>query len=293
MKIRTIEEFITALKVLHASLKEPDDIINLWFRGESQNDILTPLMPKAYRLYNDPNEEEVYNQTKSIEGNFKAEFGRYSLPYLSSKGIPINNWNEYMLMQHYGLKTRLLDWSESALIALFFATENLSDNDGRVWIMNPHKLNKYTTDKIHPNNEGFDLILTPTEGEKTSLFDESKKWHINELLRMYLEMDFNLNKTKTHFYPLAILPPLLDERMSMQNSCFTIFGNVVNGLLKIRGNEEFLDYLIIDKNFKRTIKEELRWLGISQRNIFPGLEGISKSIGDKYNMDHLILKRTI
>ena len=44
-----------------------------------------------------------------------------------SEALPPNNWDLYFLMQHYGAPTRLLDWTESALIALYFAVR---DNPG-------------------------------------------------------------------------------------------------------------------------------------------------------------------
>jgi hypothetical protein len=292
-KIKSVEDFITEIKKILNRLKKSDEIHNLWFRGEPSTDILTPLIPKAYRIYNDPNYKETYSQAKHIERNMRTEFTQKSFPYLHSNSIPRDDWSIYYLMQHYGLKTRLLDWTESALIALFFAIEDLSDFDGRVWILNPFKLNKFSSSFIHPNGLGANHVVSPISNGKKSLFNDEKKWDLNELARIYLDMEFDsLNlKKNTKFYPYSIIPSYLDERMSMQLSCFTIFGNEVNGLLSIENHLDFLDYLVIDRYDKRNIKEELHWLGITHRNIYPDLQGLSKSINDKFDIDHIILKR--
>jgi hypothetical protein len=292
-KISSVSEFTSSIKDKIQSLFGPDEHLNIWFRGEPITESnLTPLIPKGYRMYNDPI-IEAFTNTKALEGNLRAEFERQSLPYFFSKGIPANKWNIYFMMVHYGLRTRLLDWTQSALTALYFSIEDLSiKEDSKIWLLNPHRLNKYTTSKLHNNNSGFSAILIPRETKEQDLFVEGHKINPEELSRIYLDLDFNKTNEDTEFYPLAILPTFLDERMSMQQSCFTIFGNVVDGFFEIDEDirKSFLDFILIDKTEKRKLKEELQWLGITQRSIYPDLEGISKSIDYKYNNDH-VLKR--
>src|SRR5690606_6691966 len=95
---------------------------------------------------------------------------------------------------------------------------------------------------------------------------------LDELHRRYLQMDFSKDESNisNKFYPLAILPYLFDERMKTQQACFTIFGNEMNGLLDSPDKDSFLSSVIIEGKDKKNMLEELRWLGITEQNIYPG-----------------------
>jgi len=292
-KIKSVSEYIEQLKNIFGRLKGADDLLSFWFRGEVKKDKSpTHLVPNAYRDYGGPLIEDklkrhVYSNAKAIESNLKALFHMEAAPYLSNLKIEKNSWNEYYLMQHYGLKTRLLDWTTNALIALFNAVYDSKSEDGIIWVLNPHLLNKFTIHKIC--NISTTVIYTPASDNKKRnplLNSDDGKLNLDELYRRYLQLDFDdSTNIPIEYFPLALYPPLLDERMSLQSACFTIFGNQVNGLYEINSKHKFLDKVIIDANSKSEIKEELRWLGISQKNMLPGLDGVCKSIKDFYESD--------
>lgn len=287
--IKSVSEFIDQVKDKRKKLKQSkSEISATWFRGESSV-YERPLVPKAYRkdggLWDfEDIKESVYKNAKAVENNLIGTFSRYSMTYFNKNNIENNEWNNYFLMQHYGLRTRLLDWTESALIALYFSVSSRNGkNDAVVWILSPHNLNEYHTKLFL--SKGSLIVYFPQSIEKKSLFDQ-EKLNYDELMRRYLKRDFkdDVDEPSNKYYPLAIYPYLLDDRMAAQKSCFTIFGNEVNGLMESKGQENFLDRVQIDRLSKKNIKDELEWLGITEQTIYPDLSGTCKWIEDKYTL---------
>lgn len=290
-KIKNVSQFIERIIELTIDANNNPNL-TFWFRGESNSEFKTPLVPNAYRVlsetFNDEDDKRFFSKhIKSIESNVDAEYYRKSFRYLKDHKVKNNFVNRYFLMQHYGIQTRLLDWSENALISLYFAVSTNYLNDGRIWILNPFELNNITFQKVL-NSEKECKIIPALIGnyKKRKLIDRNEKFRIREVSRRYLSMDFSNDEFQEKSYlPLAIYPPYLENRLQFQSSCFTIFGNEINGLMKIN-DSKILSDLIIDKDYKKRILRELETLGISENSIYPGLDGLGKSLKNKYSREY-------
>lgn len=125
----------------------------LWYRGHG--DKSWELVPKIQRGFSGE-DEALFRRERSYTNDFQA---RAKMFYHAAP--PLDDFCSWLtLMQHYGLPTRLLDWSRSPLIALFFALSepDTKDKDACIWILNPGRLN--ASQKIERDSQ---------VGSKTSL----------------------------------------------------------------------------------------------------------------------------
>jgi len=291
-KIKSVAEFVEAI-IAETSKLDNDDYQIFWFRGEGSINWKTSLVPNSYRTnvgaFKGKIDDSFYSKNiKHIETNTNADFKIRAQRYISSKGIENSYWNRYILMQHYGINTRLLDWTENAILALFFAISDKStfQDDSKVWILLPTILNDFTIKRIINTDKSCAIIPTCNDSyTKQKLQPKKGVLILGELTRRYLVMDFEnaSNTIPSIYYPLAILPIYLDERMNAQKTCFTIFGDRLNGLLSNDDNSKFLSSITIEGGeSKLKMLKELQLLGIDFESIYPDLNGIGQSISEKY-----------
>ena len=182
---RTVKKIGDLLRVLNEQL---DDDSHIWFRGQSNSS--WPLVPGLGRSASEP----------AAEMALIKRFKQNAVPHLSSK--PASEWEWLFLMQHYRLKTRLLDWSESPLASLFFAASSQSSDDAALWCLDPVALNK------HANINFAHSLEIPA-------FDH------DEILKNYLPSTI-ARETTSDLPPIAAIAARNSPRIAAQLGTFTI-----------------------------------------------------------------------
>jgi hypothetical protein len=151
-EITTIEEYLRLISDNTQRNIHNGNLLEFVFRGQAAD---YPLIPKICRL-------KAKGDIASVERTLLTEFKR-SIPLLIQQQSFLSDWDYLTLGQHFGLPTRLLDWSTNALTALWFAVSGHYQEwlpagaYAVVWILMPEEenfdLNPETT---HP----FDITET-------------------------------------------------------------------------------------------------------------------------------------
>lgn len=237
------------------------------YRGVSDKDF--DLVPKLNRICaHDLKLEE------SLLRNFKkygyADLGNYH-----------SFWQTVALGQHHGLPTRLLDWTYSPLVAAHFATENTDeyDKDGAITCLDFGKLNKQLPAAL-----------------RDVLKEAGSKNFTIEMLEKTVE-DFNALKAQSD-KPFALFfePASISDRIVNQYALFSVVSDSSVLLSEILKDYDDLWFkIIIPKDVKLELRDKLDYINISERLIYPGLDGICKwitrrysDLGPKYNAEHYL-----
>ena len=235
--------------VLNSALKKES---TFWFRGNA--DLTNRLTPSALR---DPKPSK-----RSRALNLLGDFKRFGELKLQKPPSADEEFKWVQLAQHYGLPTRLLDWTKNAAIALYFACEKEPEKDGAVFILNPVDLNR----EADPKDA---RIFDPNIDKKT----------INKYLKLDGNRDENGLKT------IAINPTWNSERSMLQQGVFTLHGSRAFTLTNKQASS--LVYVRIEKDYKQDLLDELERIGINEMSIFPEAEHMCRYLTWR---DKLILR---
>ena len=261
-EVLNVSEFLKRAKEIRDGWwSKANDPWGPWFRGHQRAD--WKLRPRLYRDYDPKRREEL-----RIEDEMREEFvvRAPALSHIRPADQP--DWDWYFLMQHSGAPTRLLDWSESALIGLYFAVkDNPGFCDAAVWVFDPYELNERVV--------GEQELICPTIAMNPKDCESLKRW---------LPDPFAKKRKKLPAEPVSVLPAHVAQRVSSQRSCFTIHGSDQDGLEKLQGDDLLIKIVIPSGNVAK-IRRELEIYGIDEVTVFPDLDGLGRCVSARWKSD--------
>ncbi len=227
MVIHKIEKFIDYLKLIEEIQVDTAEII--LFRGQSNNN---PLLPSIAR-------KNPKIDTTELEKRMLNELIRQSSTKIN--GQQFDEWDWLIYAQHYGMKTRLLDWTSNPLTALWFACSN--------------SYNKNMDSYVYIFLEAQDFLLD--KSKEKSPFTRAK----TKILKP------TLNNQRV----IAQAGWFTAHKYAKKNEKF----------VDLRSNSEMKNYLMevrIPKNIKKQILEGLNLFGINSKSLFNDVTGICQHI---------------
>lgn len=272
-----LAEFLERVKTVRGDLADQkgDEVDRIgeehgvWFRGQPSSGL--PLMPEIYR---DP-----YKGAQEAE--IRQEFQARALQLV--QGIhPTTKWQWYFLMRHYGAPTRLLDWTDNPLVALFFAVDETARKgfdpgcDACVWVVNPWSLNELLKRDKRLVRKKIEI-----KGPMLPEWEEADEWLPD------LEEAFATGDRVKVSSPAAIDPPHIDRRVAVQGSRFVIFGtNKDMRAMPPQGSKrkrrQLLGMFPIPGSKVKSLSKELQLAGVTYSSLFPDLPGLSEEIRRKW-----------
>lgn len=236
--VTSIGEFLTKISLHIGDYKGP-----IWYRGHAVSD--WNLEPKLMRITDRPPETHYLNKFKQDASIILNHYPQSEFEWL-------------FLMQHYGVPTRLLDWTESPLTGLYFALETHNDNDGALWVLLPCELNQKSN--YRPDYE-FEI---------PSFEDVHMIGYVPSTIA---------RESKSKLIPMAAIAPRNSPRMQAQQGVFTI-SHRENIFIDQAGPDgapkNHTWKYIIPRESKDYMRKELRLLGFSRFQLFPELESLAQ-----------------
>lgn len=202
----------------------------------------------------------------SHEDDLLRNFRKYAF-HKAAMGDSVYNW--LALAQHHGLPTRLLDWTYSPYVALHFATADLEmfGVDGMVWCVDYFKSNT-----LLPHT-----LKAVLEREDSNIFTAEM---LSEAAVTLPEFD----RLSDAEFVVFLEPPSLDDRIINQYALFSLMSSPTADLDKwLAERPELFRRIIIPSDLKWEIRDKLDQANITERVLFPGLDGLSRWLRRYYS----------
>lgn len=243
----TLSEYIDTIKALSAEWGVHRG--NIWYRG--LEDEWLGLVPGT--VWRDIDLE--------TEDEMVAEFLVYYRSYYPRE--PAHALELYALMRHYGLPSRLLDWSMSPLVSLFFALERPGRENSRrvVWAIDHVELNRLTL--------GRAVSIVPRGGADAF----TARW-LPKMLR-------NDSGAEIPEHVFAFKHPMSNQRINAQKGCFTFHGRSPRGIdavFRDAGSPRIAKLVLRGSERRREVLDELYDLGYKEDDIYQDLSALTRRI---------------
>ena len=178
-------------------------------------------------------------------------------------------WHWMSVAQHHGLPTRLMDWTYSPFVAMHFALTNLEKfhTDGVIWAVNYYKAHQLLPARLKKalEQEGANVFTVGMLSREAP--------SLNELVAMQGEP-----------FTIFFEPPSIDDRILNQFAFFSIMSDPTARLDQwLAEHPDIWRRIVIPADLKWELRDKLDQANITERVLFPGLDGLSCWLKRQYS----------
>lgn len=231
---------------------------SLWYRGCGSAKYR--LLPSLYRHRKLRKPDEFAD----LERKLMTRFRQRSMPYHNR--VLSDDWDALFFMQHYGVPTRLLDWTENPLIALHFALMQackpnrsgrlMPKDNASVWMLNPSTWNRHALKHV-----SFGGGVLSSDDEAIKGYKPTPKFD------------------GMHSQPVALYGAHNSARIVAQQGVFVLFGRDAKPMEQVYRSgfpSESLIKIIVPRTRILALRKSLLNHGITESVVFPDLESLAK-----------------
>lgn len=178
-------------------------------------------------------------------------------------------WHWLSVAQHYGLPTRLMDWTYSPFAALHFATAHVDkmDRDGVIWAVSYPEIHKLLPE----------ILLSRLDQEGANVFT------VEMLLQLIGSLE-ELDSLSSEPFTLYFEPPSMDDRIVNQFAFFSVMSDPTTALDQwLQRHPHIWRRILIPAELKWEIRDKLDQSNVTERVFFPGLEGLTAWLKRHYS----------
>lgn len=260
---KTFTEYVSIVDSFQASKNN-----SIWYRGCGKSTY--KLIPSLFRHHTIKDITEL----SKLEYKLMIRFRQRSIPF-HNKTIA-DDWESLFFMQHYGVPTRLLDWTENPFIAFYFSVMSAEyeykknklkyTSPSSIWILDPVVWNQHAL-----KHESYDQGILSTTDEQLKGYKPTP------------------NFSRMNDLPVALNGTHNSSRIVAQRGVFMIFGQDTNSMENLFERESFPDNCLIkitiEKDVLPNMKKSILSNGITESVVFPDLDGLACEIKREFKFE--------
>jgi hypothetical protein len=243
----------------------------LWYRGQSlaswpvRSTIHRRVDSSLQALQQTLREEDKISLMRSMSQTLFHKFKSRGWPLLNPEGRSV--WGIVFAMQHYGLPTRLVDWTENFACALYFAQEHRKPSeDAAIFILEPQKLNQQAV--------GLEALVSLGEEINMRMSLDTGSYH---------PAFTSTGKAAGDLEALAVAPVQTNPRMIAQRCTFTLSGASFEPLEERYPN--CIKKIVLPASAFYDTERFHAMVGQGHFGYFPDLDGLRQELMDEMDRE--------